>query len=430
MGGGGWVAGLTENKTKPSSWGLAELGNKQTNKHKEQNFQATEFPTSDILCSTMASHQVNAVLGNIHDIVQSSGLHFMINLTPWSSYITIRRKFTDQGNLTASLLPPSSGDQAFTKQCLHNCDQLLAENNLLRFKNQALENAQADSEEETKVVEANSKQVVSNLHSKIDMLESKNKSLEARIIEKEAEKTALKKEIGVKDEIILSINTGFNQKVKELKDRIETFEELEAKRRKQEKEALRKEKKELKKLKKKTRKDEERKLSSFQPDIDSLDNNNEDCTICAEPIPDYKPSLFNGIEMNPACESCKEFSSDTEAHSEEIVTPTDSPFLDTTSLVSASLATNSLASTSLTTTSLATTSLSTTSLATIRMAPTTMDTTSLNLIKQDARNIPSEKTSKYVREPWKCDLCEFTTKMGYTFEQVLHKKFHEDEAKT
>jgi hypothetical protein len=26
--GGGWVAGLTENKTKPSSWGLAELGKK------------------------------------------------------------------------------------------------------------------------------------------------------------------------------------------------------------------------------------------------------------------------------------------------------------------------------------------------------------------------------------------------------------------
>jgi hypothetical protein len=25
--GGGCVAGLTENKTKPSSWGLAELGN-------------------------------------------------------------------------------------------------------------------------------------------------------------------------------------------------------------------------------------------------------------------------------------------------------------------------------------------------------------------------------------------------------------------
>ena len=146
----------------------------------------------------------------------------------------------------------------------------------------------------------------------------------------------------------------------------------------------------------------------------------EDCTICAEPIPDYKPSLFNGIEMNPACESCKEFSSDTEAHSEETANPIDSPFLDN----------NSLASTSLATTSLASTSLATTSLATTSSASTSIDTTSLNLILQDARNIPSEKTSRYVREPWKCDLCEFTTKMGYTFEQVMHKKFHEDEAKT
>ena len=34
-----------------------------------------------------------------------------------------------------------------------------------------------------------------------------------------------------------------------------------------------------------------------------------DCTICAEPIPDYEPELFWGvempIEMNPACESFK-----------------------------------------------------------------------------------------------------------------------------
>ena len=25
-----------------------------------------------------------------------------------------------------------------------------------------------------------------------------------------------------------------------------------------------------------------------------------DCTICAEPIPDYELTLFHGIEMNPA----------------------------------------------------------------------------------------------------------------------------------
>ena len=31
----------------------------------------------------------------------------------------------------------------------------------------------------------------------------------------------------------------------------------------------------------------------------------EDCTICAEPIQNYEPEYFNGIEMNPACDDCK-----------------------------------------------------------------------------------------------------------------------------
>ena len=35
-----------------------------------------------------------------------------------------------------------------------------------------------------------------------------------------------------------------------------------------------------------------------------------DCTLCADPIPDYEPEMFPGvempIEMSPACESCKE----------------------------------------------------------------------------------------------------------------------------
>ena len=45
-----------------------------------------------------------------------------------------------------------------------------------------------------------------------------------------------------------------------------------------------------------------------------------DCTFCAEPIPNYEPILFYGVEMNPACESCKMSSSDTEANSEKIAT--------------------------------------------------------------------------------------------------------------
>ena len=30
-----------------------------------------------------------------------------------------------------------------------------------------------------------------------------------------------------------------------------------------------------------------------------------ECTVCAEPIDRYEPEYFNGVEMNPACNSCK-----------------------------------------------------------------------------------------------------------------------------
>ena len=39
----------------------------------------------------------NSVVTSIHSLIQSSGLHFAINQTPWSSYITIRKKFVSKG---------------------------------------------------------------------------------------------------------------------------------------------------------------------------------------------------------------------------------------------------------------------------------------------------------------------------------------------
>ena len=39
----------------------------------------------------------NCVVTSIHSLIQSSGLHFAINQTPWSSYITIRKKFVSKG---------------------------------------------------------------------------------------------------------------------------------------------------------------------------------------------------------------------------------------------------------------------------------------------------------------------------------------------
>jgi hypothetical protein len=43
---------------------------------------------------------------------------------------------------------------------------------------------------------------------------------------------------------------------------------------------------------------------------------------------------------------------------------------------------------------------------------------------------PSAKSSKEPwNSPWKCNLCEITIPMGFTFEQMLHKNKHENKNK-
>ena len=50
----------------------------------------------------------------------------------------------------------------------------------------------------------------------------------------------------------------------------------------------------------------------------NLQDNNEECTVCAEPISKYKPEYFNGVEMNAACESCKSPSVESQIQYEEL----------------------------------------------------------------------------------------------------------------
>ena len=47
-------------------------------------------------------------------------------------------------------------------------------------------------------------------------------------------------------------------------------------------------------------------------------NPEEDCTICAEPIKNYEPEYFDGVEMNPACDNCKSPALETQIPSEQI----------------------------------------------------------------------------------------------------------------
>ena len=88
----------------------------------------------------------------------------------------------------------------------------------LRSRNQVLEEALVHADEDAKDVNIKNNETVSNLHSKLDHLESKIYSLENMLTARDCKIVELDKELKVKDEIIQTINKGFNQKVSDLKN--------------------------------------------------------------------------------------------------------------------------------------------------------------------------------------------------------------------
>ena len=154
------------------------------------------------------SNDANIVCTRIHNFIQNSGLHFIINQTPWSSYITIRRKFVSPGS---------------------NASNHIDDQKILIDKNKSLEKKLAKLELELVTVEE----------------ENRKSGDKIKILE--AEITTLEKENKVKSDIIKNLNAGFHQKINVLTEKIETLEGIN-------KEVLRKEKKALKKQKQKAEK--------------------------------------------------------------------------------------------------------------------------------------------------------------------------------
>ena len=300
------------------------------------------------------SIHVNSACNRIHNLIQSSGLHFVINQTPWSSFITIRRKLIDSAREPVTDhfadTKPENHDQLATIE--ENNRKLEKENEALveslatieekfrvaKLRNKALEEALVTNEEEFRMAELRRKDTLDNLHDTIDNLEDNLKQLEIELKEKTTEIKAVEKQKAKQDEIIQNINKGFNEKVRELKDKVKALEDYRTKKIKEEKETAKKERKARKKLRQKMLKAENKLANKDVSEVESNENNNEeyadvdnngfdkaieeetpntaeaepnlpdntvDCTICAEPINKYEPEFFNGVEVNAACSSCK-----------------------------------------------------------------------------------------------------------------------------
>ena len=143
-----------------------------------------------------------------------------------------------------------------------------------------------------------------------------------------------------------------------------------------------------------------------------------DCTICAEPIPDYEPELFWGvempIEMNPACESCKAVDIEVVTLAKDDLETKQVQFEDPSSLDSTSEDSNCLDST--------------TSSDMIGLDTTCLSTTSMNSFSMGTTQVNSTST-KSLFPPWTCKVCQADIPWGQTWEQVLHSKKHRDEPK-
>ena len=114
---------------------------------------------------------VNSVCDRIHSIVQMSGLHFIINQTPWSSYITIRRKFVSPGAYNAKI---KSNETAMI-------DQLKERNKHLENKVAELEFQLVELEKKSKNEKDHYKKNVEHLHTKIATLEKETKTKDITI---------------------------------------------------------------------------------------------------------------------------------------------------------------------------------------------------------------------------------------------------------
>ena len=109
-------------------------------------------------------------LNKIHDAVQDSGLHFVINRTPFSSYITIRQKFVnDQENKMLE----NSSENAMLNQLV----DLKARVEKLQDEKIVLEEMCVLKEEEILNLQHESDQKLQNLHNFTDKLEAENEKL-------------------------------------------------------------------------------------------------------------------------------------------------------------------------------------------------------------------------------------------------------------
>ena len=128
-----------------------------------------------------ATVQATEVFKNIHDVIQESGLHFVINQTPFSSYITIRKKL-----INPHIKVPENKAEAALKVKLEDLKQKVK---TLEDEKGDLEELCAVKDEEASANECEMETRLSNVHAFADRLSAEKEKFKDEI-------SQLKQELG------------------------------------------------------------------------------------------------------------------------------------------------------------------------------------------------------------------------------------------
>jgi myosin heavy subunit len=283
---------------------------------------------------------VKEICDKINNTVLNSGLHFIINQTPFSNYITIRKKFSrhPQINLAAP-------DLKLRNDVTQNLDSFKDTSEELGGKNRQLEENLAHKEMAS-ILESNLELTgtIDSLKAKVDKLSRMNQQLEEELVEKEEELKAskassweengnlhelidnlemkiemLQQESNVKDIEFEKKLVSKNKSIKKLeKKNSNILKQLEAEATEDAKDDKISESEEAVTKEKFSVEDKVKASEGKKDDLNIVDENrnaepknesevSEDtcCTICAKEIQKYEPEFFQDVEVNPACEECK-----------------------------------------------------------------------------------------------------------------------------
>ena len=168
------------------------------------------------------NQSANLVCNQIQSVIQNSGLHFSIIQTPFSSYITIRRKFINPESPMHNIFENTTGVEK------SESNQLRQELDRISHKKTELEEVCIEKDLEIKALSSENNMKLENLHVFADKLSAENDDLKATInhLNNELSKQTtdlnnFRKAVKAKDKEIHNLTQKFENSqnvVKNLKD--------------------------------------------------------------------------------------------------------------------------------------------------------------------------------------------------------------------